>query len=92
MWPQTPSPVAPLERPIGVFEAPARIFELLQEKPLKRFFRSLEGVFIPLIKQLFDFRGHFRHSAPMETHAFRLQTPGQRSEGQKRFPISFLGG
>ena len=33
----------------------------------------------------FDFRAHFCHSAPMETHCFRLQTPGQRPGGSKRF-------
>ena len=32
---------------------------------------------------VFDFRAHFCHSAPMETHAFRLPTPGQRPGGPK---------
>ena len=34
---------------------------------------------------MFDFHAHFCHPAPMETH---LPTPGQRPEGQARFPFS----
>jgi hypothetical protein len=39
-------------------------------------------------KAVFDFRAHFCHAAPMETHAFgvrlfRRKTPGQRPEGPK---------
>ena len=43
---------------------------------------------------VFDFRAHFCHSAPMETHAFgfRLRANAPEgfpiSEGEKRFPIS----
>ena len=33
---------------------------------------------------MFDFRAHFCHSAPIETHAFGSNAP----EGQKRFPTS----
>ena len=43
-------------------------------------------------KPVFDFRAHFCHSAPMETHAFGFRLPAQRPEGQKRFPISRLLG
>ena len=58
----------------------------------------------PPAAAVFDFRAHFCHSAPMETHAFGftlranapegqkrfpiMQTPGQRPRGRKRFPIS----
>ena len=36
----------------------------------------------------FDFRAHFCHSAPMETHAFGFRLRANAPEGQKRFPIS----
>ena len=41
-----------------------------------------------LRRQLFDFRAHFCHSAPMETHAFGFRLPANAPEGEKRFPIS----
>jgi acyl-CoA-binding protein len=37
---------------------------------------------------LFDFRPHFCHSAPMETHAFGSRVRANAPEGQKRFSIS----
>ncbi len=37
---------------------------------------------------LFDFRAHFCHAAPMETHAFGFRLRANAPEGQKRFPIS----
>jgi HPt (histidine-containing phosphotransfer) domain-containing protein len=37
---------------------------------------------------VFDFRAHFCHSAPKETHAFGFRLPANAPEGQKRFPIS----
>ena len=37
---------------------------------------------------VFDFRAHFCHSAPMETHAFGFRLRANAPEGQKRFPIS----
>ena len=39
-------------------------------------------------KPVFDFRAHFCHSAPMETHAFGFRLRANAPEGQKRFPIS----
>ena len=39
-------------------------------------------------KTVFDFRAHFCHSAPMETHAFGFRLRANAPEGQKRFPIS----
>ena len=36
----------------------------------------------------FDFRAHFCHSAPIETHAFGFRLRANDPEGQKRFPIS----
>ena len=36
---------------------------------------------------VFDFRAHFCHSAPMETHAFGFRLRANAPEGQKRFPI-----
>ena len=39
-------------------------------------------------KPVFDFRAHFCHSAPMETHAFGFTLRANAPEGQKRFPIS----
>jgi hypothetical protein len=59
------------------------------------------GEFCPVAASLrdqtvFDFRAHFCHSAPMETHAFGLRLPVNASDGQKRFPVrsifSFRGG
>ena len=41
-------------------------------------------------KPVFDFRAHFCHSAPMETHAFGFRLRANAPEGQKRFPISGL--
>ena len=40
-------------------------------------------------KPVFDFRAHFCHSAPMETHAFGFRLRANAPEGQKRFPISW---
>ena len=40
---------------------------------------------------VFDFRAHFCHSAPMETHAFGFRLRANAPEGQKRFPISGYG-
>ena len=40
----------------------------------------------------FDFRAHFCHSAPMETHAFAFRLLANAPQGQKRFPISRLLG
>jgi hypothetical protein len=37
---------------------------------------------------VFDFRAHFCHSAPMETHAFGFRLRANAPEGQKRFPIN----
>jgi hypothetical protein len=34
---------------------------------------------------VFDFRAHFCHSAPMETHAFGFRLRANDPEGQKRF-------
>ena len=42
-------------------------------------------------KPVFDFRAHFCHSAPMETHAFGFRLPANAPDGQKRFPISARG-
>jgi hypothetical protein len=39
-------------------------------------------------RPVFDFRAHFCHSAPMETHAFGFTLRANASDGQKRFPIS----
>jgi hypothetical protein len=39
-------------------------------------------------KPVFDFRAHFCHSAPMETHACGFRLRANAPEGQKRFPIS----
>jgi hypothetical protein len=39
---------------------------------------------------VFDFRAHFCHSAPMETHAFGFTLRANAPEGQKRFPLSGL--
>ena len=39
-------------------------------------------------RPVFDFRAHFCHSAPMETHAFGFTLRANAPEGQKRFPIS----
>jgi len=39
-------------------------------------------------KPVFDFRAHFCHSAPIETHAFGFRLPANAPEDQKRFPIS----
>ena len=36
-----------------------------------------------------DFRAHFCHSAPMETHAFGFTTPGQRPGGPKAISYQF---
>ena len=44
-----------------------------------------------LRRRLFDFRAHFCHSAPMETHAFGFRLRANAPEGQKRFPISGSG-
>jgi hypothetical protein len=41
---------------------------------------------------VFDFRAHFCHSAPMETHAFGFRLLANAPKGQKRFPISRLLG
>ena len=38
-------------------------------------------------KPVFDFRAHFCHSAPMETHAFGFRLRANAPEDQKRFPI-----
>ena len=43
----------------------------------------------PLPAIAFDFRAHFSHSAPMETHALGFRLPANAPEGQKRFPTSF---
>ena len=43
-------------------------------------------------KPVFDFRAHFCHSAPMETHAFGFRLRANAPEGQKRFPISRKSG
>jgi uncharacterized membrane protein YphA (DoxX/SURF4 family) len=45
---------------------------------------------VRLSHPLFDFRAHFFHSAPMETHAFGFRLRANAPEGQKRFPISRL--
>ena len=42
----------------------------------------------PPAAAVFDFRAHFCHSAPMETHAFGFRLRANAPEGQKRFPIS----
>ena len=42
----------------------------------------------PALRRQFDFRAHFCHSAPMETHAFGFRLRANAPEGQKRFPIS----
>ena len=39
---------------------------------------------------VFDFRAHFCHSAPMETHAFSFRLPANAPDGEKPFPISRL--
>ena len=39
-------------------------------------------------KPVFDFRAHFYHSAPIETHASSFKLRANAPEGQKRFPIS----
>ena len=44
--------------------------------------------FRPAQKPVFDFRAHFCHSAPMETHAFGFRLRANAPEDQKRFPIS----
>ena len=36
---------------------------------------------------VFDFRAHFCHFAPIETHAFGFRLPANAGEGHKRFPI-----
>jgi hypothetical protein len=36
----------------------------------------------------FDFRAHFCHSAPMETHGFGFRPRANTPEGQKQFPMS----
>jgi hypothetical protein len=41
-------------------------------------------------RPVFDFRAHFCHAAPMETHAFGCRLRANAPEGQKRFPISGL--
>ena len=37
---------------------------------------------------MFDFRAHFYHSAPMESHALGFKLRANTPEGQKQFPIS----
>jgi hypothetical protein len=37
-------------------------------------------------RPVFDFRAHFCHSAPMETHAFGFRLRANTPEGQKQFP------
>jgi hypothetical protein len=44
-----------------------------------------------LRRQLFDFRVHFCHSAPMETQAFGFTVRANAPDGQKRFPIISWG-
>jgi hypothetical protein len=45
----------------------------------------------PPAAAVFDFRAHFCHSAPMETHAFGFRLLANAPEGQKRFPKVQLG-
>ena len=68
--------------------------------PLRRQLFRVAGAPRNPKKPVFDFRAHFCHSAPMETHAFgfrlRANAPETKSnflsvnapEGQKQFPIS----
>ena len=39
-------------------------------------------------KPVFDFRAHFCHPAPMETHASGFTLRANATESQNRFPIS----
>ena len=39
-------------------------------------------------RPVFDFRAHFCHSAPIETHAFDFRLSANAPESEKRFPIS----
>jgi hypothetical protein len=41
---------------------------------------------------VFDFRAHFCHSAPMETHAFGFRLRAKAPEGPKAISYQFHGG
>ena len=66
---------------------------LVQRPPSLRrqLFRVADALRNPK-KTVFDFRAHFCHAAPMETHAFGLRIPANAPKGQKPFSVSRKSG